>query len=156
MNSTTPEIPVSIGELMDKWTILTIKAHAIKDEEKLNNIMAELEILSDIVSPYQNHSDVKIRFNLNGLLLALYEVNQDLWEIEDDIRDLEREQIPQKIINYFHEGGALDDDEVTRVERFVELAQSVYITNDKRCAIKRKINELLLSGFVEEKSYTEY
>lgn len=148
-----PSVPISIGELLDKWVILQIKANRIEDEAKLENIMTELEALNDIAKPYL--------FNENGeqirqLVEQLTEANEALWDIEDEIRDLEREQIPQKFFVFFNEEGSLDDVDTPKVSRFVELAQLVYVTNDRRCAVKREINELLSSGFVEEKSYKEY
>lgn len=154
MDNTLPKIPVSIGELMDKWVILQIKANKITDQAKLDNVMTELEVLNDIAKPYQYGKNGTA---VTALLAELYDVNTALWIIEDEIRDLEREKIPEKFFAYFDEAGCLDeDDEVPKVRRFVELAREVYFTNDKRCAIKRKINELLLSGFLEEKSYKEY
>jgi hypothetical protein len=153
MDKTLPEIPVSIGELMDKWVILQIKALRIKDKAKLDNITIELETLNDIAGPYMLGPD---NSRTSQLVSELTEVNKELWDIEDEIRDLEREEIPQKFFEYFNEEGYLHEEDAVKVSRFVELAQLVYITNDKRCAIKRSINELLLSGFLEEKSYKEY
>lgn len=151
--NTLPEIPVSIGELMDKWVILQIKAAKITDQAKLDNVLTELETLNDIAGPYLYGEDDSA---ISQLVTELTEVNEQLWVIEDEIRDLEREKIPEKFFKYFDGARTLDDNEVPKVRRFVELARKVYFTNDKRCAIKRKINELLMSGFLEEKSYTEY
>lgn len=149
----SPMVPVSIGEVLDKWVILQIKAGRIKDEAKLENIMTELEALNDIISPYLYgpHGE-----KARELIEQLTEANEALWEIEDEIRDLEREGIPQKFFVFFNEEGSLDDVEATKVRRFVELARAVYITNDRRCAVKRELNYLLGSEFVEEKSYKEY
>ena len=160
--NTLPEVPVSIGELMDKWVILQIKAARIKDEDKLDNIMTELEALNDIAGPYLYGTDG----NAVGQLVSdLTKVNEELWDIEDKIRGLEREDIPVKFFGFMMDDnhpdwddgcGMLDDEDVPKVVEYVELARAVYFTNDKRCAIKRSINELLLSGFLEEKSYKEY
>lgn len=124
------EIPVSWGELVDKITILEIKSERIADEGKLVNINKELGLLKERLG------DLASKPELLSLTDALREVNSDLWQIEDDIRDCE------------HAGdfGA----------RFIELARSVYIRNDKRAEIKREINSVLGSALVEEKSYRDY
>ena len=162
MEKNEPLIPVSVGELLDKWAILQIKALRIKDEKKLDNINAELEELDDIVGPYLLGP---YHHNVSDLVDELTKVNEELWDIEDEIRGLERDGIPTRFFefmmneddpNWTNECGQLNEAETPRVVKFVELARAVYITNDKRCAIKRKLNELLLSGFLEEKSYEEY
>lgn len=141
-------IPVSIGELMDKWVILMIKAEKIKDDSKLKNVKTELDILNKIAKEYQEIIGIKT------LLADLYDVNSALWIIEDEIRDLEREGVPEDLMNEL-DGDSSDTHSSDQI-RFVELAREVYFTNDKRCAIKRKINELTSSGIVEEKSYKAY
>jgi hypothetical protein len=121
-------IKVSIGEIVDKLTILKIKKNNITDESKLFNIIAEYDYLYDVV-----FNQLKIESDdFNNLLL----VNESLWKIEDDIRDKER-------------------DKVFDIE-FIELARSVYTTNDKRSEIKKEINLKYGSLFVEEKSYSNY
>jgi hypothetical protein len=121
-------IKVSIGEIVDKLSILKIKKNNIIDESKLFNIIAEYDYLYDVV-----FNQLKIELDdFNNLLL----VNENLWKIEDNIRDKER-------------------DKVFDVE-FIELARSVYTTNDKRAEIKKKINLKYGSLFVEEKSYSNY
>ena len=121
-------IKVSIGEIVDKLTILKIKKNNITDESKLFNIIAEYDYLYDVV-----FNQLKIESDdFNNLLL----VNESLWKIEDDIRDKER-------------------DKVFDIE-FIELARSVYTTNDKRAEIKKEINLKYGSLFVEEKSYSNY
>lgn len=150
---TTPSIPVSIGELMDKWVILQIKALRIDDEAKLENVLTELKTLNDHAGPYlygPEHS------RMATLVRELTQVNEQLWDIEDEIRALHREGIPQKFATFFNGDGAIGDDTSEKISRFFELAQAVYITNDRRCEIKKNINLLLSSGFVEEKSYEEY
>lgn len=122
---------ISIGELIDKITILEIKAANIKDQQKLQNIRIELESLSQTRDNLVPSSD-----ELTALTAQLLEINKKLWDIEDDIRDKERNRCFDK--------------------EFIELARSVYYTNDKRCAVKRKINVLAGSRLVEEKSYTAY
>jgi len=124
-------VPVSFGELLDKMSILEIKLERISDSAKLANVRRELESLQ-VTWDYAEESKV----DLGQTLAALKKVNEQLWEIEDEIRDLEREQ---------------------RFDaRFIELARSVYITNDERARLKRVINEKLGSALVEEKSYASY
>ncbi|MFC1845763.1 DUF6165 family protein [Candidatus Dependentiae bacterium] len=122
---------ISIGELIDKITILHLKNKYISDEKKLKNVRKELQVLSET-------RDTKVPQckELDQLTRQLLSVNQQLWNIEDAIRDKERNK-------------EFDDD-------FIQLARSVYITNDGRCALKRKINLILGSNLVEEKSYAAY
>jgi hypothetical protein len=124
-------VPVSPGELLDKITILRIKSTRMKDAGKLANVRTELEALEQLwnASPY---AAVDVTSDV-GALLA---VNERLWTIEDDIRDKERAQ-------------TFDAD-------FVRLARAVYIENDERAAIKRRLNVRLGSSLIEEKSYAEY
>ena len=122
------KIEVSNGEIADKLTIIEIKLKHIKDEAKLKNLRNEYAVLDEAVS--------KIIKKDHDLYIALLNVNQELWNIEDDIRDLER---------------AKDFG-----EKFVKTARAVYFTNDKRSEIKRQINELTGSNLVEEKSYQKY
>lgn len=124
-------IDISIGEFFDKLTILEIKKERIKNEEKLVNINNELNGLNKLLSE-QSFS----RADIKNEIAALKEVNEALWVIEDDIREKESQK-------------SFDD-------RFIELARSVYIENDKRSKIKREINLKLGSDFIEEKSYEEY
>ncbi len=121
-------VPVSLGELIDKITILEIKAEQIRDTEKLANIIHELRLLEEIGNSYlaNNAFVLKIRAQLK-------QVNQALWEIEDRIR--------------LKEKSAEFDDE------FIRLARTVYITNDERSALKRQINRQSGSDIIEEKSY---
>ncbi|MEH6357125.1 MAG: DUF6165 family protein [Marinobacter sp.] len=125
------KVPVSFGEVLDKITILEIKSERIKDEAKLNNVKLELGELNAIWSEAVSDPDA-----IAPLRQQLKAVNEELWVIEDDIRDQEAEQ------NF----GA----------RFIELARAVYVTNDKRAALKKDINLALGSRFVEEKSYQDY
>ena len=122
-------IEVSIGEIVDKLSILQIKMENIKDESKMENIRKEYLYLHEIVFSELNISHEE---DYNRIL----EVNRKLWSIEDDIRDKERDS---------------DFGEV-----FIELARSVYFTNDERSRIKKEINTKYGSDFVEEKSYQEY
>jgi hypothetical protein len=125
------KVPVSPGELLDKITILRIKSARMRDASKLANVRTELEALERIwnESPY---AAVDVASDVSALLA----VNERLWTIEDDIRDKERAQ-------------TFDGD-------FVRLARSVYIENDERAAIKRRLNVRLGSTLIEEKSYAEY
>ncbi|MBT3359910.1 MAG: hypothetical protein HN403_09825 [Rhodospirillales bacterium] len=122
---------ISVGELIDKITILEIKLANSDDAAKRRNIETELVTLSATRDGSVADSD-----ELAQLTSALKSVNESLWGIEDDIRDLER---------------AKDFG-----ERFIELARAVYQTNDKRSALKREINDLTGSRIVEEKLYAEY
>jgi hypothetical protein len=122
------EIKVSIGEIVDKLSILLIKKINIKDKEKLENITNEYNYLNNIVFNILKVSEDDF--------LNLVSINEKLWDIEDKIRDKERNK-------------EFDN-------TFVELARAVYITNDKRAEIKKNINLKYKSNFVEEKSYNKY
>ena len=124
-------IPVSWGELLDKLTILQIKKERIENPEKLVNISKEYDALDRVRVRHCNSSD-----ELDTLVDGLRMANEKLWEIEDAIRECEREK----------DFGS----------RFIELARSVYKTNDRRARLKYLLNELLGSELVEEKSYEEY
>jgi Family of unknown function (DUF6165) len=124
------EVPVSWGELVDKITILQIKSDRMSDPVKLANVRKELTLLTGKLGTYGDVAEVA------QLTKALYDVNSALWEIEDEIRDCEN-------------AGDFSD-------RFVQLARSVYITNDKRAELKRDVNAVLGSELVEEKSYQSY
>lgn len=124
------EVPVSWGELVDKITILQIKSDRMSDEAKLANVRKELALLKDRLGANAGNAEV------SRLTQALYDVNAALWDIEDKIRDCEN-------------AGDFG-------EKFVRLARSVYITNDKRAELKREVNLALGSGLVEEKSYQAY
>lgn len=124
-------IPVSWGELFDKLTILEIKQARIDDRQKLENINKELEALRRVCSGAQLPGAA-----LQELIDELRRTNESLWEIEDDIRGCERDK--------------------DFSETFIALARSVYKTNDRRAEIKLKINRLLGSDLIEEKSYQAY
>lgn len=124
-------VPVSPGELLDKITILRIKAARITDPAKLRNVRTELEALERT----WRDSGAAIP-EIAADEAALQSVNEALWDVEDRIRDKERD-------GQFDAG-------------FVELARAVYVTNDERAAIKKRINVALGSRIVEEKSYREY
>ena len=125
-------VEISNGELLDKISILELKLLKIEDEEKLINIKKEFETLNPLVVKLFETYDSQ----LQNHYLELAKINGELWDIEDWIRDCEREKRFDK--------------------EFVELARSVYITNDKRCEVKKIINLMTSSGLVEEKSYKEY
>lgn len=124
-------VPVSVGEVVDKFTILEIKSARISDPDKLENIAAELEALRPLVS-----GGVFDGEEVALLTDALRTVNGQLWDIEDNIRAEEA-------------AGRFGD-------RFIELARAVYVTNDRRAALKKKINLATGSALVEEKSYEDY
>lgn len=126
-----PLVEIAIGELIDKLTILQIKSEHIRDPEKLKNILFEIELLNEA-----RRQSVPESPELTRLEVELKAVNQQIWDIEDAVRDCERNQ-------------RFD-------EHFVALARSVYKTNDKRAAVKKRINELFNSRIVEEKSYAAY
>ncbi len=125
-------VPVSPGELIDKITILEIKSARMTDAAKLHNVRTELALLNETwnASGFSRQADIREEWN------GLRDVNAKLWDIEDRIRDQERE-------SRFDAG-------------FVELARAVYVTNDERAALKRRINTRLGSQLVEEKSYKDY
>jgi hypothetical protein len=121
-------IEVSLGEVVDKYTILQIKEQHITDPVKLKNVTNERQYLESVLSV--NMAELKDH------IISMRSVNQKLWNIEDGIRNKEV-------------AGEFDSE-------FVELARSVYFTNDERAKIKRSINMMFGSHFVEEKQYTEY
>ena len=126
------KVEVSNGELLDKLSILELKLKNIKDNKKLINIKNEYGGLSPLCNNlFNNYSN-----ELRSLYAKLSEINAELWKIEDDIRECERNK----------DFG----------DEFVRLARAVYFTNDKRSDVKKSINLLTESGFVEEKSYEDY
>lgn len=127
----TLSVPVSPGELLDKISILEIKADRIADSDKRSNVERELDLLTGLW-----HSTSLETAEVTAKRTELKRINESLWDIEDAIRACER----------------ADDFS----DRFVELARSVYRTNDRRAEVKREINRLLGSNIVEEKSYQPY
>ena len=126
------KVEVSNGELLDKMSILELKLKNIKDDKKLINIKNEHGGLSPLCNNLFNNYGNELR----SLYAKLSEINAELWKIEDDIRECERNK----------DFG----------DEFVRLARAVYFTNDKRSDVKKSINLLTESGFVEEKSYEDY
>jgi chaperonin cofactor prefoldin len=124
-------VEISPGEMIDKITILLIKSEFIKDAEQLANVRHELGVLST-----QMDRNIPSSQTLDALISELKSVNEELWRIEDDIRHCERTGDYSQL--------------------FIDLARAVYITNDKRADLKRKINLLLGSKIMEEKSYQPY
>lgn len=124
------KIPLSNGELIDKYTILLIKNNKITDETKLNYINKELTLFQIYVN------ELNKKYDLENLINDLKNINLKLWEIEDNIRIKEKE-------NCFD-------------ETFIQLARSVYITNDERATVKNKINNITNSDIKEIKSYEKY
>ena len=126
------KVEVSNGELLDKLSILELKLKNIKDNKKLINIKNEHVGLSPLCNNlFDNYGN-----ELRSLYVKLTEINAELWKIEDDIRECERNK----------DFG----------DEFVRLARAVYFTNDKRSDVKKSINLLTQSGFIEEKSYEDY
>ncbi|MDC3242006.1 DUF6165 family protein [Acidimicrobiia bacterium] len=126
------KIEVSVGEVVDKYSILNIKANKISDSTKLKNVNNEIAQLEIEVENIRNINPHKF----DEFLSSLIEINTALWETEDSIRILEQKQ-------------DFSDD-------FIKLARSVYIQNDERYRIKNLINKFYKSGVVEEKDYVEY
>ena len=124
-------VPVSPGEVLDKITILEIKSERMDDPDKVANVRVELGLLQDTWAKAVTGDDT-----IRDLHAQLKEINEALWEIEDDIRDKER-------LKEFD-------------ERFVELARAVYFTNDRRSQVKKQLNLHLGSQIIEEKSYQDY
>jgi len=123
--------PISVGELVDKITILQIKEARIADAAKHANVARELAVLTALASEVLHFDDEGLR-----TVEELRRVNRQLWDVEDEIRDCERRKDFGK--------------------RFIELARSVYRHNDYRAKMKNRLNELTGSDLVEEKSYTSY
>jgi len=124
-------IPISPGELLDKITILQIKAERIDHPAKVANVRSELDMLQKVWGESVNEDD-----QIRALSDELKSINERLWVIEDDIRDEERNK--------------------RFGERFIELARAVYVVNDDRANAKKKVNLHLNSSIVEEKSYQDY
>ena len=124
-------IEVSIGELLDKISILEIKQHKIKDLEKLKFIKEEYSILND-----QLNKNIKSDEKLNNLFSSLKEINAKLWVIEDEKRQCEKDQ--------------------SFTDKFIKLSRDVHFLNDKRAKIKLEINDYTGSNVKEIKEYTNY
>ena len=125
------KVALSVGELIDKITILQLKTKFIKNKEQLNNVNNELDTLKPLLKENNLETpEIKKHFS------ELYEINLELWKIEDKIREKEKQS------DFGNE--------------FVSLARSVYFTNDKRAEIKKKINLISGSKLIEEKSYAKY
>ena len=127
------EAPISLGELIDKITSLEIKVVNISDAGKLKNVTHELNVLNTKIDTLL---DAQGKTKLAPLKQALKGVNQELWIIEDDIRDCE-------YVKDFS-------------DKFIQLARAVYVTNDKRAKVKKDINLAFGSELIEEKSYKDY
>jgi hypothetical protein len=123
-------VPVSVGELIDKLSILHVKKIKISNEEKLSFINKEFELLYNMSSGYLNDAEV------SRLYHQLIEINSKLWEVEDELRILESTK------NFD--------------STFIELARKVYYTNDERFSLKNKINEITNSEVREQKDYINY
>ena len=123
-------IPISVGELLDKLSILHIKKDKIQDSDKVKKVKIEYDLLYKISEPFLG---IKEFFNLYDDLIK---TNSELWEIEDKLRIFEK----QKLFN----------------QEFIELARAVYYTNDERFEIKNKINTISNSEIQEQKSYEDY
>ena len=122
--------PISLGELVDKISILIIKQKNITDESKLDHVKKELDFLQKTLINYIQKEEI------NHFLENLININSKLWNIEDDIRECERNKLFD--------------------QKFVDLARSVYFTNDERAKVKNDINKKFGSELVEVKSYKEY
>ena len=129
------DAPISLGELMDKISILWIKKDKIIDKNKLNLIEDELNLLNKSISIIINQNKDR-QIEILSLMDDLKKINSELWDIEDKLRECERKKIFD--------------------QSFVELARSVYLTNDKRSKTKLEINKKFGSQIREVKSYTKY
>lgn len=127
----TIKVEVSFGEFLDKLSILQIKSERISDPAKLKNINNERQLLQQTWAAHP-----KSAIDIDSEMKQLKAINEKLWDIEDDIRDKERNKT-------FDQG-------------FIELARAVYFSNDERARIKRVLNEKLGSELIEEKSYADY
>ncbi len=131
MNTNNILVPISVGELIDKISILKIKEKKITNKNKQKNIIKELNFLEKIYK-----SNIKKNKKLDHYEKQLIKINKILWEIEDKIRNCESKRDFK--------------------ETFIKLARAVYINNDKRSKIKREINTITGSNLIEEKSYKSY
>ena len=122
--------PISLGELVDKISILIIKQKNITDETKLDHVKKELDFLQKTLINYVQQEEI------HNYLEKLININSKLWNIEDDIRECERKKLFD--------------------QTFIDLARSVYFTNDERAKVKNDINKAFGSVLVEVKSYEEY
>ena len=122
--------PISLGELVDKISILIIKQKNITDKTKLDHVKKELDFLQKTLTNYIQQEEI------NNYLENLININSKLWKIEDDIRECERKKLFD--------------------QTFIDLARSVYFTNDERAKVKNDINKIFGSELVEVKSYEEY
>ena len=122
--------PISLGELVDKISILIIKKRNISDSIKLEHVTKELDFLQKTLKEYISEDKI------NKFIQQLININSKLWKIEDDIRECERNKIFD--------------------QKFIDLARSVYFTNDERAKVKNDINKTFGSELVEVKSYEEY
>ena len=122
--------PISLGELVDKISILIIKQKNITDETKLDHVKKELDFLQKTLMNYVKQEEI------NNYLENLIKINSKLWNVEDDIRECERKKLFD--------------------QSFIDLARSVYFTNDERAKVKNDINKTFGSELVEVKSYEEY
>jgi|SRR5579871_1577026 len=129
--SRSVEVPIAIGELIDKITILEIKMERIRDAAKLANVRRELDLLRA-----RRDTGLAGDAGIEALSARLKKLNESLWDLEDEIRDCERRR---------DFGPA-----------FVAAARRIYSTNDERCAVKREINLLSGSDLMEEKAYVSY
>ena len=129
--TTSVTVEIAPGELIDKITILEIKIERISDEAKSQNVWTEWTVLTEA-----RDKNLPRSTELDDLTAKLKEVNEKLWVIEDDIRDYERQR--------------------DFSDEFIRLARAVYFNNDDRARLKRRINELLGSSLIEEKSYAAY
>ena len=122
--------PITLGELVDKISILIIKQKNITDETKLDHVKKEIDFLQKTLMNYVQQEEI------NNYLENLININSKLWNIEDDIRECERKKLFD--------------------QSFIDLARSVYFTNDERANVKNDINRTFGSELVEVKSYEEY
>lgn len=137
-------VPVSVGELFDKISILEIKKDKLNSPEQINNVEKELNELVYCAMEVERDLDLDTKYQLSELTDELQGVNLNLWDIEDKIRLIELQPV-----GYYLSGSA----PASELNDFIHLAQQVYIQNDMRSRIKKQINILVGSELIEEKSY---
>jgi hypothetical protein len=130
------QVPISIGEAIDRLTILKIKLNQIKNDDKLKNVRTDHDLLEKAIYKYYPEAPI-FPLNVDSHIFGeLFKVNKELWDVEDKLRVLERGK----------DFGS----------EFVELARSVYYLNDNRANVKKRINIEYKSELIEEKSYEAY
>lgn len=146
------KVEVSAGEIIDKITILDIKLTKIKDEEKLKNIRHEIEVLSESFVDMLNFLSIEKQHRLKHLKTNLFAINLRLWNVEESVRNVGKALFGPKV-DYDEFIFSLSPNQFHSANRFMLLARDVYLVNAERFELKTKVNKLLCSEIVEEKSH---